>query len=363
MAAKQHSAAGAANWLKLGATALVLVLATVALLKDPRGAALLLHTLHGIALVEYVQAARNTMGSTTATSSLRQYLSVVAGMIASATSHHRFHCATLCTVLVATAIVVFRLLHNDGYSSRGREKKDMPAPGADDQRSLAVQRQLRLAVVDLLSLFWISLGFAHLLLLNLNFNSKKSARGPNSSIDVTEGPGHCLFVILVCWAADTGALFAGKLNAKLFASSSAPRPVFVGRVLRVPPRLVSTLHVISPNKTFSGFAGALLCGTAAAVAFAACLDRTAGLDQQPQHCMVALLAVALPCWPSHTWVALGFSVSVLAVAGDLFESSLKRWSGIKDSGSLFPGHGGSLDRMDSALLAASAYFHAAALLC
>ena len=87
---------------------------------------------------------------------------------------------------------------------------------------------------------------------------------------------------------------------------------------------------ISPKKSWEGFAGSLVLGTATVTA-------------------VATLALGLPWW---TGVTLGAVLVVVATCGDLSESLLKRDLGIKDMGHLLPGHGGVLDRIDSILLAA-----------
>lgn len=83
--------------------------------------------------------------------------------------------------------------------------------------------------------------------------------------------------------------------------------------------------LISPGKTWSGLVGAVL------------------------FCVLLSTSVSayLP-WPFTFMgaVFLGISVALLAQAGDLLESSLKRASGVKDSGNLLPGHGGLLDRLD-----------------
>jgi phosphatidate cytidylyltransferase len=93
---------------------------------------------------------------------------------------------------------------------------------------------------------------------------------------------------------------------------------------------------LSPGKTVEGALGGILGGVLGAL-----LIRTLGLPHVP------LGHAAL----------LGVLVSVLGIAGDLDESLLKRWAGVKDSGSLFPGHGGMLDRLDSLLFGAPVLYY------
>jgi phosphatidate cytidylyltransferase len=119
------------------------------------------------------------------------------------------------------------------------------------------------------------------------------------------------FVFLVVWATDIGAFF-------------------VGRTVKG-PRLAPG---ISPNKTWSGFVGGLALAALAAI----------GL-------MVPVLHASRPVQVVE--IALG--LSLLGQGGDLFESAIKRRFGVKDSGSLIPGHGGMLDRIDALLLVAPAF--------
>lgn len=122
------------------------------------------------------------------------------------------------------------------------------------------------------------------------------------------GPRWALFAVMLVWAADTGAYFVGS---RLGKHKMAPR--------------------ISPNKSWEGFWGGLLGASVVAVlAF-------------------KLLGLALGDLPEL--IALTLAAAMMSVAGDLFESLLKRHSGHKDSGRVIPGHGGMLDRLDSLLAA------------
>ncbi len=113
-----------------------------------------------------------------------------------------------------------------------------------------------------------------------------------------------LFVVV--WMTDTGALFAGKL---------------IGG-----PKLAP---VLSPNKTWAGTLGGIAAAAAGEAIYVGLLGGHA-----------ALAAV------------YGAGLAVIAHAGDLFESSVKRRFHRKDSGTMIPGHGGVLDRIDSMLAAA-----------
>jgi phosphatidate cytidylyltransferase len=123
------------------------------------------------------------------------------------------------------------------------------------------------------------------------------------------GPALLLLVMVIVWAADIGAFFAGRS---------------FGRI-RLAPR-------VSPGKTLEGLAGGLVAAGGAAVLGALFL----GLDP-------IAMAIAGTC------------VAGVSVVGDLAESMFKRQAGLKDSGSIFPGHGGVLDRIDSLTAALPAY--------
>ena len=93
---------------------------------------------------------------------------------------------------------------------------------------------------------------------------------------------------------------------------------------------------VSPGKSVEGALGGLVGGVLAAF-----LIRRLGL----------------PGLPALHALALGLLVAGMGIVGDLDESLLKRWAGVKDSGTLFPGHGGMLDRLDSLLFGAPVLYY------
>src|SRR5207244_3420438 len=92
---------------------------------------------------------------------------------------------------------------------------------------------------------------------------------------------------------------------------------------------------ISPKKTIEGAVGGFIFG---------------GLV------MAFVGAWWLPSMPLPLRALLGVTLVALGIAGDLFESMLKRSAGVKDSSDLIPGHGGVLDRIDALLFAAPVYY-------
>lgn len=132
-----------------------------------------------------------------------------------------------------------------------------------------------------------------------------------------------LCAMLSVWASDTGAYFTGKS--------------FKG------PKLAPT---ISPNKTWAGAIGAVVF-SGAALAF---LFRL-GIY------VTRWLATDIDVQPAHWWIVflIGAALGVVGQAGDLLISRCKRKVQLKDTGSIIPGHGGLLDRIDSLLLVAPVF--------
>ena len=127
------------------------------------------------------------------------------------------------------------------------------------------------------------------------------------------GRSWLLFAILVTFAADTGAYLVGR------AVGSRP----------MAPN-------ISPNKTWEGSMGGFASAVAAALVLGLVFD------------------LGIAAWQQ---AVIGGVVGVVAQWGDLMESKLKRIADVKDAGSIIPGHGGLLDRLDSILFALPAVFY------
>jgi phosphatidate cytidylyltransferase len=127
------------------------------------------------------------------------------------------------------------------------------------------------------------------------------------------GPWRVVMLLAILMVADSAAYFAGRA---------------LGRHKMAPS--------ISPGKTWEGAAAGLVGGILGAL---------------------AVRAIGLPALPVADTVLLGALVAAVGAAGDLAESLLKRWAGVKDSGHLFPGHGGMLDRLDSLLFGAPVLYY------
>jgi phosphatidate cytidylyltransferase len=143
--------------------------------------------------------------------------------------------------------------------------------------------------------FWCFIGIPYIALPVLAFVGLRS--------DTEWGLKSIIWCLLIVWAADTMAYFAGRM---IGGPKLAPR--------------------LSPKKTWAGLGGAIAGAAAASAAFS--------------------IYFGLPLMPL---IALAGQFAVVGQAGDIFESALKRHFGVKDSGDLIPGHGGVLDRVDGLL--------------
>lgn len=119
---------------------------------------------------------------------------------------------------------------------------------------------------------------------------------------------HIVFwLFCVVWATDTGAYFAGRA---------------IGG-----PKLIPS---ISPNKTWAGLLGGMVCASFVG----------------------GLVAAINPVLPAFALAGFASLVAVVSQAGDFTESGIKRSFGVKDASQIIPGHGGVLDRLDGLLFAA-----------
>ncbi len=133
----------------------------------------------------------------------------------------------------------------------------------------------------------------------------------DSSSGVPQYSGFTLLsMFIILWATDVGAYCLGSTFGQRYGKRLFP--------------------AVSPKKSWIGFGGGLFCAILAAILL---------------H-FVKLLPIDMP-----QSVVLGIIICIFGVWGDLVESQFKRNFGVKDSGSIMPGHGGMLDRFDGALIA------------
>lgn len=141
--------------------------------------------------------------------------------------------------------------------------------------------------------------------------------GPLAGLAIPPGTAWVILVLAITWIQDSAAYFVGRS---------------LGRTKMAP--------ILSPKKTWEGFAGGLVASV-----------------------LTALVAVPLLGLPVSYGAAalIGVATGITGPLGDLGESLIKRQIGVKDSGALIPGHGGILDRMDSLLFTAPTVYYAALL--
>jgi phosphatidate cytidylyltransferase len=139
------------------------------------------------------------------------------------------------------------------------------------------------------------------------------------------GPSLVAFLLCVVWAGDSTALYVGRTWGRRKMAPS-----------------------LSPGKTWEGAVGSM----AGSLLAAGILLELANLLQARD---LAVLSYPDELW---YWLLLAALVNAAAQVGDLAESALKRAARVKDSGSLLPGHGGVLDRIDAILVAAPVLWYA-----
>ncbi len=156
---------------------------------------------------------------------------------------------------------------------------------------------------------YISIGVGALYWMYFLFDAFGSIPGEKGSFVMT------LWFILMVWGVDIGGYVVGST---LKGPKLAPK--------------------ISPNKTWSGLIGGVILAVAVSIIY--------------MHAVKNIYEISLPTSEQFKFAQLGALVAVVAQIGDLVESSIKRYLGVKDSSSLIPGHGGVFDRIDGLIFAA-----------
>ena len=125
------------------------------------------------------------------------------------------------------------------------------------------------------------------------------------SFDEFYNPFPILLIFILIWISDTMSYFFGSYFGKTKMKIKA-----------------------SPNKTWEGFVGGLLCSIIFSII------------------SFNYIQEIYPFWKT---VSLGILIPIFGLIGDIYQSKIKRMAGVKDSGTILPGHGGVLDRLDSAM--------------
>ena len=125
------------------------------------------------------------------------------------------------------------------------------------------------------------------------------------SFDEFYNPFPILLIFILIWISDTMSYFFGSYFGKTKMKIKA-----------------------SPNKTWEGFIGGLLCSIIFSII------------------SFNYIQEIYPFWKT---VSLGILIPIFGLIGDIYQSKIKRMAGVKDSGTILPGHGGVLDRLDSAM--------------
>jgi phosphatidate cytidylyltransferase len=133
-----------------------------------------------------------------------------------------------------------------------------------------------------------------------------------------DGKPLLLFLMVCVWMGDTAAYYAGRAFGR------------------------HKLSALSPNKTWEGSIASVAGSVAAGLAVVYLGEALSARGNTVLH-------ILQPVWQS---VVLAVVINIAGQVGDLLESAIKRGAGVKDSGTLLPGHGGVLDRIDALLLAA-----------
>lgn len=197
------------------------------------------------------------------------------------------------------------------------------------------------------------------------------------------GPIHIGNLLFIVWMSDTGALILGRIMKKKTKKkrnndATTTKSMDNGDNEEEEDKgfFISFLKSISPGKTMAGLLGGIITGPISSLIYPITLPPSTILssllsveegqcnNNEDEECSTtsssSYITVQLSTLynnPTNQKILLGLLLSASGIIGDLAESSVKRMSMKKDSGSLLPGHGGVVDRFDSLFVAAIVYYY------